>query len=127
MVLRMARCRARTFSGPSAARRSSISSRASAMADADRGCAVRDSEQAAEDKQFDETVAAETVGAVQAARRLADGVQAADVRAVVLRAHPHPAHRVVRGRRVMIVCRGRWETSSHTPPLGVPRPSLISV
>ena len=47
MVSRMARCSARTFSGPSAASSASISSRATATADADRCCAGRAEEYAA--------------------------------------------------------------------------------
>ena len=76
-------------------------------ADAERGCALSErrvgggglSDDAAEDEQFDQGVPAEAVGAVQPTGRLADGVEALDIRAVVLGSHPDPAHRVVRGGR----------------------------
>lgn len=54
---------------------------------------------ASEDQQLHETVPAEAIGAVQPARRLTDRVQATHIGAVVLGAHPHPAHGVVRGGR----------------------------
>ncbi len=49
-------------------------------------------------EQLDQGVAAEAVRAVQSARRLADRVEPVDVGAVIFRAHPHAAHRIVRGR-----------------------------
>ena len=51
------------------------------------------------DEQLDERVAAEAVGAVEPARRLADRVEPLDAGGPVVRAHPDAAHRVVRGRR----------------------------
>ena len=53
---------------------------------------------APEDQQFDQRVSAQAVRAMQAAGSLADGVEPLDIGAVVLRANPDPAHRVVRGR-----------------------------
>ena len=117
MVSRMARCSGRTFSGPSAA--SSSVDLGASVGDRGRGALLRReagrvrgrrfTDDAAVDEQLDERVAAESVGAVQAAGRLADRVEALDAGAVVLGAHPDAAHRVVRGRRDLDRRRGDVE------------------
>ena len=107
MVLRMARCRARTFSGAVGceqrgdlvARGLHRRRRPLLRVERRRVRRRRLPDDASEDEQLDERVAAEAVGAVQPAGCLADGVEARDIGAVVLGPHPHAAHRVVRGGR----------------------------